>query len=291
MASYDRRILIPYLQDVCCAELLCRKLENEIATCRAEGDKYTQWANGKYSDPPEPVRKGGDESAIGGLVVSSIICIIGLRLMFFPILGIPVLGYGLIGVFTCLGQNSETKEMHNRQYEEELARYNKQVAQNKEYRARIPDWRMAAQKWRDQEQKAKANLRDAKHLREKLYSVNIIPSRYRTIQVAYYLYDFFSTGRATDLEQTLQTMLLDEIIQRMDKLIVQNEEILLNQRYQIAQQERQNRIDSDRYREQMEKIARMEQNQERQIDYERMISANQEVTNFFLAADYWRKNK
>lgn len=134
-------------------------------------------------------------------------------------------------------------------------------------------------------------MKEAEKLRSDTYSVNIIPSRYRTIHAAYYLYDYFESGRETDLDKIIQTMLLDEIIPRMDKLIMQNQEILLNQRRQLALQEQQNRAIAKNHREQMRRIARMERNQELQLDYQRMIERNQEVTNFFLAADYLERHR
>ncbi|MBR2047546.1 MAG: hypothetical protein IJ960_03020 [Oscillospiraceae bacterium] len=75
----------------------------------------------------------------------------------------------------------------------------------------------------------------------------------------------------------------------MDELIRQNQEIILNQRMQMAMQERQNRDIAENHRQEMKRLASMERNQELQMDYQNMIARNQEVTNFFLAADYLRK--
>ena len=91
------------------------------------------------------------------------------------------------------------------------------------------------------------------------------------------------------MEKTIQTMLLDEIIQRLDKLIVQNQEIILNQRMQMAMQEQSDRMIAENHRREMKRLASMERNQELQMDYQQMIARNQEVTNFFLAAEYLRK--
>lgn len=293
MASYDRRILIPYLRDICCTEMLCKKLEKDIATFQKEANKYTKWADDKYTDPKKPnIDDYPTEDYSVPMIIGVVIGMVGVMLLLFiPILGVPAIGYGLIMMGVCKLEESDNKEAKKKEYENALIRYKKICAENQRCRDSKEKWRASAQKWRNEEITARKNLQEAKAMRNKLYSVNIIPSRYRTIHAVYYLYEFFDTGRETDLEKVIQTMLLDEIIQRLDKIILQNEEIMLNQRMQIALQEEQNRAMADQHRQTMEAIARMEHNQELQIDYQNMIARNQEVTNFFLAADYLRKNR
>lgn len=124
-----------------------------------------------------------------------------------------------------------------------------------------------------------------------MYGVNIIPNKYRNPHAAYYLFDYFNSCRENDLDKVIQTMLLDDIIKRLDHIIAQNEEILLNQRYQIALQEGQNHMIAENHREQMLAIARMEANQQLQTDYQQMIVQNQAVTNFFLTYDFLTKKR
>ena len=119
--------------------------------------------------------------------------------------------------------------------------------------------------------------------------MNIIPNKYRNRHAAYYLFDYFSSCTEDDLGRVIQTMLLDDIIARLDKIIAQNEEVILNQWYQIALQEDQDRMMADNHRAQMNAIARMESNQQIQADYQRMIVQNQAVTNFFLTYDFLTK--
>lgn len=58
---------------------------------------------------------------------------------------------------------------------------------------------------------------------------------------------------------------------------------------QMAMQEQSNRMIAENHRNEMKRLASMERNQEIQMDYQNMIARNQEVMNFFLAADYLRK--
>lgn len=297
MANYDRQVLVPYLRDVCCAEMLCRKLEQDIEHFRNEANKFANWANGKYKDPPKPNRNDyptGDESGTGGATVGGVICLIGFLLCttrILMILGIPAILYGLLMIWVGLSQDKDASKCGDARYNEAIRVYEQKVEQNRRNRMCIPEWKATSERWEKQQHQAERELDKARVMRNNLYSVNIIPSRYRTIHTAYYLYDYFESGRETDLDKIIQTMLLDEIIKRMDKLIVQNQEILLNQRRQIALQERQNQAIADNHREEMLRIARMECNQERQLDYQHMIERNQEVTNFFLAADYIERHR
>ena len=295
MASYDRRVLIPYLQDVCAAEMLCRKLEREIQLSSEEAYKYTSWANGKYDDPKAPASADyavDDSDTIGGIVALIVFGGPGLLLLqFLPLLGFAGIAMGVFMLWTQISDQREREAHAERRYNEAMEAHRRRVAIQKSNRESIPKWREEAKKWEDKGKNLEEKLREAKKLRSDTYSVNIIPSRYRSIHAAYYLYDYFNTCRESDLDKIIQTMLLDEIIQRMDKLIIQNQEIILNQRMQLALQETQNRTIADNHREEMQRLARMESNQERQLDYQRMIEVNQEMTNFFLAADYIERHR
>ena len=297
MANYDRRILVPYLRDVCSVEMLCRKLEQDVAYYRREADKYAQWANRTYADPPKPDRINysmGDESASAGAPVFVIIILVGIWLCSVPflcILGIPAILYGLLGVWVMLSENHDAKRKGDERFQHDMEVYRKQVEQNRQWRAQKSGWKASSDKLRAKQNQAEKNLDMAKTLRAKLYSVNIIATKYRSIHAAYYLYDYFSTSRETDLDKIIQTMLLEEIIQRLDKIIAQLQDVLLNQRRQIAIQDSQNRMIAENHREEMKRIANMEKNQELQLDYQHMIERNQEVTNFFLAADYIERHR
>ena len=297
MANYDRNFLVPYLRDLCCTEMLVKKLEQDAQHYGSEANKYAKWANQKYEDPKRPVladyevENQGNEEVLGvGTIVGGIFLCLSSSIL-GVIVGVPLFGWGVIMLLICAAEKKTAGEIQQKKYEEALRNYEKCLARNKKNREAQPQWRMSEQKWRSQESKTKKDLQKARAIKEKLYAVNIIPSRYRTIHAAYYLYDYFESGRETDLDRVIQTMLLEEIIQRMDKLISQNQEILLNQRMQIALMENQNQAIADNHREQMRRLAQMEVNQERQMDYQRMIEVNQEVTNFFLAADYLEKHR
>lgn len=65
------------------------------------------------------------------------------------------------------------------------------------------------------------------------YSANIIPSKFRNIYGAYFLYDYVSTSTAT-LNEALLHCDLDTIQQKLDTIISQQEEMIMELAYQNA---------------------------------------------------------
>lgn len=65
------------------------------------------------------------------------------------------------------------------------------------------------------------------------YSINIIPSKFRNVYAAYFLYDFISTSTAT-LNEALLHCDLDTIQQKLDEVIRQQEAMIMELAYQNA---------------------------------------------------------
>lgn len=69
-------------------------------------------------------------------------------------------------------------------------------------------------------------LKKTEEMRSEAYSLNIIPSKFRDIYGAYFLYDFISTSTAS-LDAAFLHYDLDAIQQQLEKIITQQEEIIL----------------------------------------------------------------
>lgn len=298
MAQYERKILVPYLQDVCSMEMACIRIQRNIQATQARINSIEQWLLGCSNTPKKPVRFSfgiGMDSSVDSILYffgGMIGCILGIIMIWK--LGISGIILGLVpmvlSVFA-IWYAIDNARANSDRYKAAVVRYKNEVQDLEYHVQKAPQYRQklaAEQRLLDTQ---KRQLNQAKALRQRLYAVNIIPSRYRNVHVAYYLYDYFATTRKTDLDKIIQTMLLDEIIQRLDKIIAQMEEVIINQRIQMAMQEKQNQMIAENHRQEMQAFARMERNQERQMDYQNMIARNQEVTNFFLAVDYIRKSK
>jgi len=185
----------------------------------------------------------------------------------------------------------EGSEAAQRDYEREYEEYGKAVRFNKLLEENLPAQRSLLQQNTQKLNELKSKLHKARILRENIYDVNIIPTQYRDIYSAYYLYDYFKSGRENDLDKIIQTMLLDEIRRQLQTVVMQNEQILLNQRMQIALQEKNNEMLAANHEQEMRQLAKMESNQQLQKDYQKMIMENQMVTNFFLAEEHYIREK
>lgn len=302
MAKYNREFLVPYLQDVCSMEMLCNKLEKSIEKVQNVCNTAKYHVNYRL---PEPVLENyegriandkGDFMAMAlfGLVFVAIGLVISpflsLFLIYDDILWFLFWAYiiwcGWWGL-VFMGGNNEYRakaEIHNQELLDEYQRKNRTVENNKiKYRRILKEKSEELEALYRQKKKALDVL-------EELYEVDIIPAQYRNAYVAYYLYDYFNTSRETDLDKIIQTLLLNEIVQRLDCVIKQNEEMLINQRYEIAMQETQNKITMENHKAQMKQLAKMEHNQEMQQDYLAMIESSARVTELFTTLDYFERH-
>lgn len=304
MANYDRRFLVPYLQDLCSVELICAKLERNILLTERKVNEITNICNRKVVDPIDPRPEDYyDNSVKSFLRAVCIVELVGniiiskleqteLGEFLYPLLNllrwVVIIG-GIFFFFFGLWGLHDSRSEAERRYAQRVSACKAERKRNAEFRDSLPARRRELEKAKEELTKLRTDYTNAKILRDQAYGINVVPRQYRNIYAVYYLYDFFNTSRETNLENVIQTFVLEEIKQKLDKIIQQNEQIILNQRVQIALQENQNRIIADNHREEMQRLARMEGNQELQLDYQKMIETNQEVTNFILAADFSMK--
>lgn len=80
-------------------------------------------------------------------------------------------------------------------------------------------------------------IEKTEYLLEDAYSVNLIPAKFRNIYAAYFLYDYISTSAAT-LNEALLHCDLDTIQKKLDEVIHNQEEIIIELAYNNALNER-----------------------------------------------------
>lgn len=85
-------------------------------------------------------------------------------------------------------------------------------------------------------QEVDVELNHAVELLEKEYDLNIIPTKFRSLEAAYYIYDYFASSNER-LSDILLQLNLDEIKSKIDTIIQNQQTIILNQSIQIAQNE------------------------------------------------------
>lgn len=297
MANYNHEVLVNYLRDVYSMELLVRKIEDDVHST-GEDVEYIQ-AFIKKADsalvpkrgPISPPKDIFPSLTKGCVTLGIFICILLFysdssfwgfvgALCFYLSLGFFIYA-GFIASKNAKKQKME-KEAVEETYQEEKKDYERMMALANEGRSDLPNQI-------DYYNAAVSHLQEAKEKLQSVYSVNIIPNKYRSVYVAYYLYDYISSSHETDIDRVLQTMLLDQIIAKLDKIIAQQEEIILNQRMQLAKQDALLAQSKKQHEEQMKAISNLEENQQMQNDYLAMTEANTRITNYFVTADYINK--
>ena len=314
MPHYNREILVPYLKDVCSAELLCRKLEQQKIESESNLRDANYYQQRKPPEPAMPVRKNYTENVdharkeclVGILWVALLALLLHIfydrvydnyigtieSILLDIIRPFAVLGIGfflVVGIVYLLGAILErigATAPDEEAYECAMKRYQAAKAGYDRWCKSLSYYRSVAQRERTNLNACNTHLAEAQQLRAQLYNVNVIPSKYRNAYAAYYLYDYFNTSREDDLTQVLQTMLLEEIIKRLDKVIEQQENIIIGQQRTMAMMEQQNKEAEQHRRSVMNHIAKIEQNQAQQTDYLEMIEAHERTTSFFAYATY-----
>lgn len=294
MAKYDRRILVPHLQDICWVEMEYHKMIQLAADsrnrCEVAHDELTKAE--KLSKPLPPQKSDYVKHELGGpicfIVLAAVLFVVLVASTsgFFRWVIIVLGGFFLAGILASLLDQVRLNGMDMEKYNEREKMYLEAVENYNKTKESIPVLQEQENSLHLQYKKDKEQLTQISSLREKLYSVNIIPNKYRNLHAAYYLYDYFCSSQEDDLDGIIKTMLLDDIVQQLDVIIQQQRQVILNQRRQIAIQESGNEQLAERHAEQMRAIATMEGNQLQQQKYLQMIDDRIRVNNYFTKGTY-----
>lgn len=291
MAKYNREFLVPYLQNICALHLVEKKIDRQIYIW--EHDYKTIESR---LVPKAPQREKELDSSAGCLqyITGFLLVLAGLGwvlifvapngeanfLIPFWIFSTLLFGtsfcYCCYENHKCAKRNQEMEEMYQQKWNQYLADLEDSKilveAEKTESLSAIDAWRKEQQ--------------DVQGLLQKAYGANIIPSRYRDIYAAVYLYDWFSTGGSNDLDHALSMFVLEEIKDRLDTIIEKQSEMLLNQSIMIANQYK-SLEQQEAYEKMMrQKLCNIQTTQEEQLSYAKMIESNTASIAYFTAAEY-----
>ena len=289
MAKYDRRLLVPYLEDLCSVELLHVKVSNEF---RRAKENYWDYQNRLKYDvkPQEPESSQGGGGLILYLIGAALV--VWAVIWFFSgsilrMLGAVGIGFVCAIVFAAANCEVDSDKAAREKYE----RYEKAL---KQYNDRAPVRSNNKQQeayWLSQTNMLQKRVQEVEKLREDIYNANVIPIPYRNVYAVHFLYQYFRSSSADDVDMILQTFVLEEIKSKLDKVIQQQTEIILNQRMMIANQHKMNQTLARNHEQQMKQLANLNENAERQNQYLEMINTNIQITNFFAYHDYITRRK
>ena len=79
----------------------------------------------------------------------------------------------------------------------------------------------------------KRDLKQTNDLLNTAYAINIIPAKYRNLCAVYFLHKYISTSTAS-LSEALNQCALDEISQKLNVLVAQNQELIIKQAHSNA---------------------------------------------------------
>ncbi|MCF2684290.1 hypothetical protein, partial [Faecalicatena contorta] len=247
-STYDREFLVPYLHDICAYHLAIRELDERIRVCNAKLHEYKAGWRAKPQEKIEYVKEPTGIISFFGFLLFLLMLYATYEFFAYPSgrgsapgsfmflvfvfgysLGIFMMWKGYDSVKKAKEQNKLIKADYER-YTKEYQKYVQEVDnQNKMARNQIPNLEQNLKFYVSEKNRVESLLAHA-------YSANVIAKQYRNIYVAVFLYDWFSTSGSNNLDNALGMFVLEEIKAKLDTIIRNQSNIIMNQRIMIAQQ-------------------------------------------------------
>lgn len=290
MARYNRDFLVPYLEDICALHLSKQKILQMIAASEVEINNITRNALARVDKPELEAYKGEEDlTGVGTGCIGGVLCLASIIMVFAsPFIGVVSgLGGALvigIGGMYMIGKSMGAKYDANREIKKRNDEKERNQALEEMAALSVAESEIEPVKKRITFLKDESDRID--ELLEKAYSANVIPRWYRDVYPAVYLYDWFSNSRADDLDVALNTLVLEQIKDRLDTIIRNQGEMIINQRIMIANQKKSMEQAERHHAEQMEKLNRIVASNEDRNMYLSMIEANTAANAYFAAANY-----
>lgn len=296
MAKYNNEFLERYFRDIYALYALRRKINRQI---EEDSDHVAKLRRGYISNPKPPLptqyAPEGGAAYFFAFLFSLIALLSGAALVTWEekrsglqfVLFVFIISLLIIiwCVWYIISERKKTRELNKSiqaAYQAELEGYESRLKINDELREGIPLFEQGILFYQNE-------IKRIDRLIGKLYAVNILPSRYRDFYAVVYLYDYFSGSRETDLGMALNTYVLEQIKDRLDMLISQMSEVILNQ-YTIMDNQQAAMEQAERHHVELcRKLRQIEATNEERNVYLEMIKANTATMKYFATADYIRE--
>ena len=282
MSKYDRRILLPYLRNLYSMELAIPQLHKELKALHTtiEELEYLQ----EHDVPPQEMQPPSPSATIAVGFVSLLFLLIsivaGILTATYADVFLMLTATSVFTTFFCVWlfwRRLQNYSHHQQQY----SRYCDKLA---DYQSRTDSRKML------QEQIAECNVQisilaeqinEASRLKRNLYALNVLPQQYRTLDTVQYLYEYFRTSKANDIDTVLQIYAVEHIRSKQERLSEKQSALVLNHRCRIADQVNSDPLQKQYYEEQMINISNQEQDPELKNQYIRMLAEDLSVSQFF----------
>ncbi len=298
MAKYNREFLVPYLTDICSLHLAKRELKYQLSDCR---DDLSTCKEKIYVEEPEMQNyESPGCGTVFGILFGLFAIIVGICwfnaddvpdsgfldfIMFaWTVFGGICLFASIKFIIDCFNEKKQAEE----QYKIDQQIYRKELQEAKELQAHrqslIP---VITEEIKNREKE----IKKIEGYLETAYQANIIPTRYRDIYAAIYLYDWFVSGGSDDMDMALNTYVLEEIKERLDKIIENQTTMILQQQVMLANQYKSMEQQKNHHALMEKKLDKlqttMELSAEEQHKYHAMIESNTRAIAYFSAAQYF----
>lgn len=248
--EYDRKILVPYLTELYGAEVTYHALNNKALQYSkiVEYEKHNINNSHKlntYIQKPNKKLINRKSALITLLLVSLpisiIVCfiishisvtkfIIQLIIKIFSDLAFVIFPFAFIflwfGIAALIAPFLD-KEINQR--DSQMKQYNINTSTLEKEKAAIRYAQQNLPQHKKILEEILSELNKCKNILVHAYDLNIIPVQYRNLGSIAYLYEYFSTSQATNLDQVIQSMLLDDVRQRIQNIENKLNQIISNQ--------------------------------------------------------------
>lgn len=289
MALLKRDFFIPYVKNLCALHSLRGKLKE-----RMEYVQYEIETVKKGQPEPRPTKPYYEAVWNPKRIFTIILAFIwGGIWVYMPLavgasygvldfsmmaLSLLIIGYAIYDAKTIYDDNNSKAEIYELQLQETKLIHDQNV-QNRE--RKLPGL------WNELEECRVAYEETSRVLLE-MYDANVIPGQYRNIHSVIYLYDWFSKSREEDLGLALNTFVLEQIKDKLDTIIRNQGDILLNQQMQLSLQMQSNEEQESYFRTMENKINQLEMADEERNKNMDMIARTNESVLWYAQQDYIR---
>ena len=293
MAKINREMFIPYIKNLCALHVLLDKLHDRAQELEYHIDIVERGKPEPQFSAPlyEPVWTFGRVCAIFVaiiMIIPVLICPYS-ELDMTPALwvgpvGLICIAFGIIvGTLILVKEDKAENRSRENQYEAELRERKRIRDNNEKVRAqRLPSLYEELGYCNDA-------YAETEKMLELTYGANIIPGRYRNIHAVIYLYDWFDKSVEDDLGMALNTFVLELIKDKLDDIIRNQGEILLNQQMRLSLQMQSNEERERHNRAMEEKIDRLQLTEEERNDNLKMIARTNSSVEWYAQQHYIRK--
>jgi hypothetical protein len=319
MACYNREFLVPYLNNLCALELARIKTHELLNQANGEIARLDQAINSiqMQLSEPEPPRNTSIESekteenanewgkraaacAVGCivafLVANSIlasnldICVISSLACVACFSGTFTSLYWMVELKVRARDAADTLEKRQRAYEAEVKAYKahaKKIKSKRNHAIAERDRRLPG--LNSDIKLYKTKIGELNTLIDRAYRANVVPVHYRNVYAVWYLSGYFSSSGANDVDAVLQTFVLEQIKERLDRTIEQQQRIIFNQQLAYAELVAARTGQKQFRNEMVGRLDRIGTGGEERERYLSMIDSNVRATFWMSVAGYLKK--